>query len=137
MSHQLSFEAAAALKAANFPQPAPAPGQYWYTEDGRLLWLHYISKYSWRETVALFRSIGNIGNSVEYSGASLSALAYCPTAEDILRDMGGNYGLSFHKGKWQCVRTKQEVTDGVYTHESAAEACAMAWIEMNKKKSKT
>lgn len=68
MTHSLAL----ALKAANFPQPIPSEGQYWYTKDGTCFNL----------SSAIVMGNTKISDLKEtFEGAEM---VYCPTAQDIL-----------------------------------------------------
>ena len=126
MTH-LSNPTAAALKAANFPQPAPAPGQFWYNLNGDLCCVIY-SKQDWSFKIRYINS-PNRGGWLEEG-----KFIYCPTAEDILRELGDEWTLGTDYEGWVCMDQTAYMPIYRYIHESAAEACAMAWLDKNKNK---
>lgn len=127
MTH-LSNPTAAALKAANFPQPAPAPGQFWYNLNGDLCCVIY-SKQDWSFKIRYINS-PNRGGWLEEG-----KFIYCPTAEDILRELPMSYCLSRGEASWFCVDMSLSVYDNeAFEHESAPEACALALLAKNNPK---
>lgn len=126
MNH-LSQPTAAALKAANFPQPAPAPGQYWYEPDGELILLLRV-----RDEYSTFYRF--IGYEVDIEEELFARLAYCPTAEEILRELGQEYYLSLFDGGFCCADCNADPEEELTEYESAAEACAASWLDKNKNK---
>jgi len=116
MSQQLSVETAKKLKEAGFPEPEPKAGQTWfYTTINE----HFILTDGLTQTAALRRLISD--------GA-----IYCPSVQDFMEQMpgavikttGGHYGLFFNEG------SSDEI---VFTDANLLEACALAWLHLNKK----
>jgi hypothetical protein len=119
MSHVTS-QTAAALKAANFPQPMPKKGQKWQGPNGICCVLE--------------------GESDTLYFARLAANNHClfiPTAEDILRELGMGWGvLVFSPPEedsvcWCCI---QVISIGVLSgpkFRSMAEAAAAAYLKLH------
>ena len=134
MKNICTHETASRLKAAGSPQPEPAAGQVWYDSPGRAFtvlnvvapgvcdaWWHCFG------TVERWSVIG----------------AFAPTAADILRELPGySLGLfnkSAHAFAAEYLRwiVQDNVGDVVCDHEhNPAEACAAAWLELKKEKTK-
>ena len=137
MKNIVTFETAARIKAAGFPQPSPEPGQVWYNTFGapyliigvitpEILFAADMDK----ETVL---SIGREGYT------------FAPGPADILRELGGQYYLSIENGgaAVMCEVSddwSKDIKQAVFTvrtvvfNTDPAEACALAWLEMKAQK---
>lgn len=124
MSHTTE-QAAAALKAAGFPQPGPDTRQLWYNDAGTP---YYVTAANgWRcdyvagETLFIDRYLN--GGEV-----------FAPTAEDILAALGEGWSLSPVKteGKtsWYVTFMEDGFVRSHQWHETAAEACAAAYLNL-------
>lgn len=138
----VSHSTAAKLAAAGFPQPAPAPGQWW--GDGKLLVLIW---RKWKSSSVDYYTVtiidGTIEPAIEYyfDAEDFNGLVFLPTVGDILRTehlLG--YGVSMQYDttesglSWVCAPMEWSMPDMVSaTHETNEhEAAALAWLEINK-----
>lgn len=138
----VSFETAKALRVAGFPQPSVQIGQVWYNN---LKCMSVVVKYygndfsDGKHFGGCSLVDGSSGN--DFSEADIrSACFFAPTATDILRELPNK--ILFWKYENIFVCGVQVVGDNdyytiqfetVYKHENPAEACALAWLEKNKK----
>ena len=123
MTNHVTPQTATRLKQAGFKQPVPASGQVWYLDDEAAIVLAVHSN-----GVSYCR--GNC-NYFERTDIFLSLFVYAPTAPDILRELGGNYTLSFLGKVSTCTNTSLPAPgllkmENIYYHENPAEACALA-----------
>ena len=129
MTHDhVTFATAILLKDAGFPQPAPAPGQFWYNKyEDIICWGHTVD--SWGEPYE-------------------DATTFAPTATDILRELHNHFAtmpghsvnieLSPIDDGFQ-VDVFEDLPFGAMEpvceiHERPAEAAALAWINLHEKK---
>jgi hypothetical protein len=133
------FETAVKLKDVGFPQPVPALGQVWYDKFGE--WLLLITN---DDGYLCFR---DDVNSSRVFDKTEDRLVFAPTATCILREMPDQTLLITHKGAGRGGRFHDEdifqiwVTEDIENQKCRhvaqsgwpAEACAMAWLEINKK----
>jgi hypothetical protein len=119
------FETAVKLRDAGFRQPEPSQGQIWWRGKD---WFVLIS-YNCEGSIGFYND--GISGSIEALGENPFA-AFAPTAIDILQELGYNFSLScLSDGTWFC--DNQEDKTDAWQHENPAEACALAWLEVNKK----
>lgn len=118
----VSFETAKALKAGGFPQPQIVIDKsFWYGCRKELFTIN--------ETA---------GNKVGISPYEWFACYpyYAPSATDILRELDGAK-LIFDKenGVFECFEDDHydNVIAWIFSSKNPAEACALAWLEFNKK----
>ena len=124
MTDYVTPQTATRLKQAGFKQPVPAPGQVWIGQ-----------KYG--TDIAQYGVI--IGDKIVFESGEFNNLGvvergrylYAPTAPDILRELGGNYTLSFLGKVSTCTNTSLPAPgllkmENIYYHENPAEACALA-----------
>lgn len=115
---------AARLKAAGFPQPAPAPGQVWYAHTGRAYCLTN-ARFAGEWYAAC---IGNGGNNVFNPG---NQLTFAPGVADLLRELGNKpVVLWWHDKKKAFVveEIDSEFCRQLALNENPAEAMAAAWL---------
>ena len=130
---------AAKLAAAGFPQPEPAPGQWWGDESGLVfIFAATNGKYT---PVVHFIADGRPWVDDYFDAEDFSGLVFLPTLGDILRTehlLG--YGVSMQYDttesglSWVCAPMEWSMPDMVSaTHETNEhEAAALAWLEINK-----
>lgn len=82
MKNTVTFETAIAMKEAGFPQPEPAPGQFWYDFNGRLFIVYYEGGEG-----NCFLSLEN-GDS--FPCVEKGGYVFAPTAIDILEQLPGD-----------------------------------------------
>ena len=143
----VSHSTAAKLAAAGFPQPAPAPGQWWGDESTLvLIWRKWKSGSVDYYTVTILD--GTIGLKIEYyfDAEDFNGLVFLPTAGDILREIHSHFAamqgysvnieLSPIRDGFR-VDVFEDLPFDAMTpitaiHIISAEAAALAWLEMNK-----
>jgi hypothetical protein len=134
----LSFETAQKLKAAGFPQPDFAPRQTWYDEGGRLHIVVGIGGLIGPDMAM----IGGRGHVPYVADDGIDNPVFAPTATDILLELRSThlcYYLQFSHADakfwvYSDDTTMSEIAMiGEVGHENPAEACALAWLAINKK----
>lgn len=118
MQH-VSHQTAIALRDAGFPQPEPAPGQYWYDLSGEI-----IQVLECHTDDIMILSKGNREIWISPS-AFRRRFVFAPTAPDILRELGLGYGLYVSESGNTFVCRELST---IWTDENPAEACAKAWL---------
>ena len=111
MSH-VTHATAARLKAAGFPQPAFATGQFWYNQYGEA---SFVGRRDVREKTGeetFFCTSVRSGRTEEITPVHEGAF-FAPTAEDILRELS---------------------PDKIQGSVSLSEALATAWLAFHEKK---
>lgn len=135
---------AAKLAAAGFPQPAPAPGQWWGDEKLLvLIWRKWESSSVDYYTVTILD--GTIEPAIEYyfDAEDFTGLVFLPTAMQIMAELYGyNIGLGdddlYHVTSIMMGEEDEDGNDAYSggisesSHEHPAEAAALAWLEINK-----
>jgi len=142
MTSTVSHETARLLAAAGFPQPAPAPGQWW-GDDGKIIFVIKTwvideghNYFVVAQTVAGCRPIID-----DYFDArDFRGLVYLPTVGDILRhELAEGYGVSRQYDttesgfSWVCAPMEWSMPNMVSAmHETSEhEAAALAWISLH------
>lgn len=110
----VSFETSKRLKAAGFPQPKKAPGQFWHNEHGKLCVI--------REGQGMLTAVW-LSVPME---ASISIIAielfFVPTATDIMRHLPDGPPLQFQNGHFRLAWWK---------HKKSAEVAAAEYFELH------
>lgn len=135
------------LAAAGFPQPAPAPGQWWGDESGVVLifgeTIPQPGKY-WEDENGVMQPVGGLSPVVHYvdggrpiiddyfDARDFGGLVYLPTVGDILRELPQFCILERWDGDGLFYLESANGYDQ-FKHESAAEAAALAYLELNEK----
>jgi len=134
MKNVTTFDTSAKLKAAGFPQPEIEVGQFWYAETaykgGNLEHAPLcvvVEMYSTRKP--LLRRLTCEHMTGEVAGGKQ---CFAPTATDILRELGFQYDLSFVSGSWFITKDKDDMPE--WNSSNPAEAAALAWLSIHKKK---
>jgi len=147
----VTVQTAAKLAAAGFPQPAPAPGQWWGDSEGLVFvfgeTIPQPGKY-WEDENGVMQPVGGLSPVVHYvdggrpiiddyfDARDFRGLVYLPTVGDILRELGAwKYlhirdsaflvSIECHLGTISHIR---HISMGYNEHEAAA----AAWIELKK-----
>ena len=109
----VTFETAKRLKEAGFPQPDVLNAFQWSYIDGDI-------QVPYRATEGEKRSEDEI---------------LAPNAIEILREMGYDYAMKYHKImlKWMVWVEYDNGGWDSWNHENPAEACAAAWLAKNEK----
>ena len=138
MKDTVTFETAARLKEAGFPQPTPEAGQWWYNPDYGIFLTGKLSPYDGRERHIYYPDTGNVffKNQVLFPDC-----VFAPTATDILRELSSDCVLGTKKlGGWICGSWRLISSDhmkffvaGMHD-ENPAEAAAEAWLKLHDKK---
>ena len=117
----LNFQKSTALKAANFPQPAPENGQFWYLSDVLVV------------VVGGDRLRGlESGNAYSDGFAVLREhLTFAPTASDILAviDFDWTALRRIQGGEWE-FSAPGDLIDEEFISHNPAEACAAAYLSI-------
>jgi len=124
MTTHTTFETSRLLAEKGFPQPAPEFGQVWYL--------------SGKPHVCIGHEGGGIYNfrsqkgMEERTAVNYPTYFFAPTATDILDRIG--YGLigQFFDGWIFCVQSPGGLKTSSNAHENPVEACAEAWLSLNK-----
>lgn len=120
------------MMTAGFPQPTEYfAGQHWWYvrwQGGRV--------QSPVECILNMSSRYNrlMAEPVDGVDGDLTAPVFAPTATDIMKELGRHFSMSIDYIGW-IVRHHDLSEHGVgrHVHENPAEACALAWLEKNKK----
>lgn len=131
----LTYETALRLKAANFPQPAPAANQIWYDAFG-------VGRFVGSKGRVIIPFNWETGSRIRLSANSdfWAEAVYCPTAAEILQSLGQKYVLWFDDSpkvlQWFCAETGDLPSEAgrPFGDSNPAEACAKAWLKINEEK---
>lgn len=131
----VSPETAAKLAAAGFPQPAPAPGQWWNVGSEFVFVSESRTKYF---TVVRYFPGSRPLVDEYFDLQDFHGLVFLPTVVDILRELGAMYDLSCVKGGLCAVILRYMSNHnpvGSKMHRNPNEAAALAWLDIYEKKS--
>lgn len=123
---------AARLKAAGFPQPDPAPGQFWYIEGA--LYMVRTSVPAGRYKDFMLSRL-NSGYDAFVKEERFSGLVFAPGVADLLRELPG-YDIGYYtavEGKPVFIAfddNGEKAAEG----KSPAEVLAAAWLELHEGK---
>ena len=120
----VSFETAVKLKEAGFPQPAPKFGDVVFHRSKKTK--HVVIGH---EGGGVFVFRGEFDHQDRERGDSYVS---APTAADILKVAKGLYLSPIMHDDWGVFVVGSREMVG-YHHENPAEACAEAWLKINKK----
>lgn len=121
MNDRCTAATAARLKAAGFPQPAPAPGQVWYgiDDDAPLIVTHggqykpgFVRENGLREVWTPPAEAWRAG-------------IFAPGVADLLRALPHGLPLQYQNTRFRIAGHK---------NDNPAEVLAAAWLELNEKK---
>lgn len=145
MNNHTTPETSARLKSAGFPQPAPEFGQIWYGKNPVysnekdtlvIVGADHGELYDGGRINVIFSG----GTCEDFSLASFKKrFVYCPTATDILRELGVGFAIWFTSatdGNWT-THSYFDITENgecMELHTNPAEAAALAWLSLNEKK---
>jgi len=144
MKNKTTYETGAKLAAAGFPQPDPAPGQWW--GDGETLvfifraWIDEGHNYL---IVAQTVSDGRPIIDDYFDARDFRGLVFLPTVGDLLRTEALlGYGVSMQYDttesglSWGCAPMEWSMPEMVsaYHETSEHEAAALAWLKIHEKK---
>lgn len=130
---------AAKLAAAGFPQPEPAPGQWWGNENG-LVFVFAPTVYNYTPVVHLIAD-GRPWVDDYFDAEDFKGIFFLPTVGDVLRELQQKTRTPFwwaitpisSEGAWCCIQFEgYEGKNLEFESEHPAEAAALAWLEMNK-----
>jgi hypothetical protein len=148
MTNTVTPDTGRRLAAAGFPQPAPAPGQWW-GDDERIVFI--VNKWTDKRHREYFAVLTTVNIDVPiidfyFDARDFAGLIPLPTVGDILREMGEKYSLLCVGGKNWIVNREINTTfeDSEYdyvtescpveNHEHPAEAAALAYLSIHEKK---
>lgn len=122
----VNFETAKALQDAGFPQPEPAPGQFWYNTKSKRLCVVTFNKANWQFRVSYF------GSATATGGYLNESFVFAPQAHDVLEQLGWEFYLLFDQTapQWICNQPNNEV--GIWTDKNPHEAAAKAYLQLRK-----
>lgn len=126
----VTVQTARKLAAAGFPQPAPAPGQWWGAGTGFV--------YVYGEKKGMYTPVIRHAPGVRpviddyFDDLDFGGLVYLPTVGDILRELPQFCILERWDGDGLFYLESANGYDQ-FKHESAAEATALAYLELNEK----
>ncbi len=131
MTNTVSPETGRKLAAAGFPQPAPAPGQWW-GDDERLI----LVVRQWQDIYQYFIVIEHLetpqpGVNRYFDTRDFRGLVFLPTVGDILIEIPG-CSIGAYYNKWEVLSD-----NGGFMQEhktSPAEAAALAFLSIHEKK---
>lgn len=138
----VTVQTARLLAAAGFPQPAPAPGQWWSNgENFIFVWRKWKDGLDGCFTITeVFYNQPLVRDRFPVS--DFTSLVYLPTVGDILaQPIAEGYGVSRQYDttesgfSWVCAPMEWSMPDMVSAmHEtSAAEAAALAYLDLHEK----
>ena len=126
MKDTTTYKTARKLADAGFPQPAPAPGQWWAVA-GELVYIS-ASRPSYFTVVRFLAGARPLVDEY-FDKGDFNGLVYLPTVTDLLHE---RYTLYRRQNTWHvCPPDGDDFND--WEHESAAEAAALAYLELNEK----
>ena len=143
MTQHVTFETAARLKDAGFPQPEqPQRGQVWYTCFGQTMLVIYERKD--RCDYHLLEK-----DRVYFDRIFENGEVFAPTAVDILEQLPECFSLEKCGSSFNCCGDREYMRDCPvwwpldiehredgsieFINDNPAEACAKAWLTINKK----
>ena len=131
MTNTVSPETGRRLAAAGFPQPSPAPGQFWYAPSGSLLFVISFDSKSF-----VLAQIGH--NSTFKVGLDdFEVWIFAPTATDILRELGHSSMFWDERKCGFSISTVDNINLIGWTiinNTNPAEAAALTWLSIHEKK---
>ena len=137
MTNTVTPETGRLLAAAGFPQPIPAPGQWWGNRHG-LVYV-YGEKNGMYTPVIHFIPGGRPWVDDYFDASDFTGLVYLPTATDIMEHLGVEYVLWYDDSpkmlKWLCARTGNTYHEAgkPFLGPTAAEAAALAYLSIHEK----
>jgi len=122
MKATVTFETAKALRDAGFPQPEPAPGQFWYNQKGLL---HVVFIEGGEGRCFLSVDDGDAWPCVD------EGYIFAPQAHDTLAQLPkGVWGLSKGEDLWHVlIETFNRILE---SDKSPHEAAAKAYLQLHK-----
>jgi hypothetical protein len=133
----VTVQTAAKLAAAGFPQPNPAPGQWWGNRHG-LVYVYGEKKGMYTPVIRHAPGVRPVIDDY-FDRLDFRGLVYLPTVGDILRhELAEGYGVSRQYDtteigfSWVCAPMEWSMPDMVSAmHETSEhEAAALAWLEL-------
>lgn len=144
MTNTVSPETARRLAAAGFPQPSPAPGQWWGDEEKTALIINEWTDARKRDYFAVLTTV-NIDVPVidfYFDAKGFAGLVYLPTVVDILKELQKDCRRGFwwalaapmEDDLWGCGNYERNEGKNMETlHEHPAEAAALAYLSIHEK----
>jgi len=133
MNNYTTPQTSARLKAAGFPQPAPEVGQVWLEIGTNLLYIILHISDNGEFECSYFGFPGSRFVNEQFDTRD----TFAPTATDILRELGGEFNISYVCDTYLIIK------DGIFaikppetiaSHTNPAEAAALAWLSLNETK---
>ena len=147
----VTIQTARSLAAEGFPQPAPAPGQWWGDESGVVLvfgeTIPQPGKY-WEDENGVMQPVGGLSPVVHYvdggrpiiddyfDSRDFRGLVYLPTVGDILRETKDfELSVTHYIFAFAAIWEDAEPLERRECHETnPAEAAALAYLDIHEKK---
>lgn len=141
MKDYATYETAVRLKEAGFPQPAPEAGQVWYLPIG-------VGRYGIfccygvdvSEKMPLYLFATSIKKDIFYIRQTakwryqMDSCFFAPTAMDILKVIGGDYGLFSTPHGFEIWRVAYGFREEfIVKNKNPAEAAAQAFLNLKAK----
>ena len=124
----VSFETAKKLKDAWFPQPTPAPGQFWH--EGNECGFFVIGRVYGDKMAGCYIENERSPLHLVFERATMNGKEiFAPTATDILPK---GFMIYRRESTWHVFPPNDDQFND-WEHESAAEAAALAWLSLNAK----
>ena len=131
MSH-VTHATAARLKAAGFPQPAFATGQFWYNQYGEASFVGRRDVLEKTGDETFFCTSVRSGRTEEFTPIHDGSF-FAPTATDILRELPARFSLSIRPIEGGVLFLAGEQESFGHVSKNPAEACAAAWLAIHEK----
>ena len=149
MTNTVTVQTGRRLDAAGFPQPSPAPGQWWGDESGVVLifgeTIPQPGKY-WEDENKVMQPVVGLSPVVHYvaggrpiiddyfDARDFRGLVYLPTVGDILRELPYIYVLHrVNTDMFYCGEGRARLGEGTCML-NPAEAAAIAYLSIHEKK---
>lgn len=126
MNNTVTFETAARLKEAGFPQPEPQPGQFWYRQSGQLLFVQYLHGYGAQMVVV------DLPKEVDWHFVAFEHLTFAPTATDIMEHLPKKMLYKEKNGEFVIGEYYWDEFMVLASNANPHEAAAAAYLEIKK-----
>jgi hypothetical protein len=131
----VSFETAKRLKEAGFPQPTPAPGQFWH--EGNEGGFFVIGRVYDDKMTGCYVESERTPQHLVFERATMNGKEiFATTATDILRQMPGVYLCANDANVWRAEWAGVSCYDNtppIAVGENPEEVAAAAWLSLNAK----
>lgn len=128
MKNVVTPETARKMKEAGYPQPDPEPGQVWYIDETPI----FITGV-YKTTTSTDYWYSKINGTQFHEKYFPESAVFAPTATDILKELSVDYALVYAGNEPTIISTVEKRLPFLYKHKNPAEACALAWLQINTK----